>query len=323
MSAEDWELFIQEWAHYLRTRYHLVQRVGGGGDEGRDVVAFYDRPSEDERWDNYQCKHYDHPLYPSDILPEIGKLVFHIHGQAFCAPEHYYFVAPQGVGTSATKLLRTNGAIAAGLIEKWDQTIAPQISKVSPPKLTNDLRKFISTFDFSRVESLSPLTIIDGHRETPWHAHRFGGGLPERPAPPEVPTELQGHEARYVEQLNAAYLDHHGKAIPSKTFRKKYSKHFARSREDFYWAEQLRAFSRDTLPEGAFEALQTEIESGIIDIVESEHPDGFTRLRECVKAAKTLQVVSHSLRDRIYMKDRSGICHQLANEDRVVWVPGE
>ena len=58
----QWEEFVLEWVDALRTRYDRVERCGGPGDMGRDVIGFLS--SEHDLWDNYQCKHYGAPLAP-------------------------------------------------------------------------------------------------------------------------------------------------------------------------------------------------------------------------------------------------------------------
>lgn len=58
MSCQQWEEFILEWADSLKQKYARVERHGGAGDKGCDIVAFLD-PANDAPWDNYQCKQYD------------------------------------------------------------------------------------------------------------------------------------------------------------------------------------------------------------------------------------------------------------------------
>jgi hypothetical protein len=95
-SADQWEGFVQEWAHYsLKAMYVQVQRFSGAGDRGIDIAGFTDPDKLNGVWDNYQCKHYDHALYPSDALPEIGKLLWYTFKQQFAVPRRYYFVAPK------------------------------------------------------------------------------------------------------------------------------------------------------------------------------------------------------------------------------------
>lgn len=51
-SDTQWELFIQEWVSSLRDEYDLVERCGGAGDMGRDVIATV--KGGNGVWDNYQ-----------------------------------------------------------------------------------------------------------------------------------------------------------------------------------------------------------------------------------------------------------------------------
>ena len=53
ISADDWQNVIYEWVHgYLKSKYQSVNRCGGSGDFGRDVIGQIDQT----KWDNYQCK---------------------------------------------------------------------------------------------------------------------------------------------------------------------------------------------------------------------------------------------------------------------------
>lgn len=72
-SADQWEEFIAEWVDSLRDSYSSVEKCGGVGDMGRDIVAV--SVDDHEIWDNYQCKHYAGPLQPSQVWIEFGKLV--------------------------------------------------------------------------------------------------------------------------------------------------------------------------------------------------------------------------------------------------------
>ena len=78
-SSAEWEVFVEEWASSLKTKYANVRRFSGAGDKGIDIAGFIKTSKFDDGWDNYQCKHYDHPLRPADIWIEIGKLVYYSH----------------------------------------------------------------------------------------------------------------------------------------------------------------------------------------------------------------------------------------------------
>ena len=69
MSPEDWQGFTEEWLsfHKARGTYHSVTRFSGPGDLGLDVVAFTANEGFAKPWDSFQCKRYDHALWPSDV----------------------------------------------------------------------------------------------------------------------------------------------------------------------------------------------------------------------------------------------------------------
>ncbi|MBT2334154.1 integrase arm-type DNA-binding domain-containing protein [Variovorax paradoxus] len=96
--------------------------------------------------------------------------------------------------------------------------------------------------------------------------------------------------------------------------------HLNDARLEFYSAEALRAFSRDTLPPGAFAELQNELHGGIKDEMRGAHPDGYRRVLSVVKTARLLPITDHALKERLSLLDKGGICHQLANDGKVRWV---
>lgn len=98
---------------------------------------------------------------------------------------------------------------------------------------------------------------------------------------------------------------------------------FLRQRERFYHAESLRNFARDTVPEGTFENLQNEIFHGVIDVCDCSHGDGLARMKATVAQAANISPTSNPLKSVVGVQDRQGICHQLANENRLIWVPME
>lgn len=320
-SPAQWEDFVLEWADSFREEYVMVERSGGAGDMGRDVVASCDESGD--VWDNYQCKHYTSALAPSDVWIEFGKVVYYSHLEQFTYPRKYVFVAPQGTGNKLSKLLKKPDALKVGLKENWSKYCEHAISETASIPLDGELLRYLDAADFSIFSSLPPLRLIEQHSKTQWHRFRFGGSLPPRPAPAEPPSEIASVEVTYVRALLDAYGSRLKKAladIDELASETELRKHFARARREFYSAESLKLFSRDTLPPGEFERLQDEFFDGVVDEVESDHPDGFVRVKAVTKAARELQITSHALVPRIESRDRGGICHQLANDERVRWV---
>ena len=82
----------------------------------------------------------------------------------------------------------------------------------------------------------------------------------------------------------------------------------------------MRNFARDTVPTGTFEDLQEDIYQGVIDVCVSNHNDGLARMRATITQSAQLPVTSNPLSAVSLVKDKQGICHQLANEDRLIWV---
>jgi hypothetical protein len=320
-SSNDWEDFVLEWADSLRTDYCRVDRCGGAGDMGRDVIAV--DLADKQVWDNYQCKHYDHALQPSDIWLELGKLTFYTQRRDYTLPRRYSFVAPRGAGTKLSNLLRSPTALKKALTDNWDSYCKTKITSTMGVPLEGELLAHLDAMDFSVFDALPPLKLIDAHTKTRWHVARFGGGLPPRPdvpSPPDVPEES---EAGYIRKLWDAYADHLLAPVScAKDLgdRDDLVEHLGDSRIEFFSAEALRAFSRDTLPPRAFEKLQAEVHSGVRDEIRASQDDGYARVLAVVKSARSLQLTSHPLVSRLSVPDRGGICHQLANEDQVTWV---
>lgn len=320
-SASQWEIFIEEWMQGFAPPYIRSERVGGSGDKGRDVVGYHGSPSNGESWDNYQCKHYSRPLRPSDIWIELGKMCFYSWRGDFPPPSKYRFVAPKEVSPTLQTFLANPLQLREGLVLNWDGYCKSNITTTDIP-LEGELYAYVQTFDFS-IFGYEPLvSLLMQHSKTPFWAHRFRTALPSRPAappPPQSPTPL---EARYVQQLLGVYAQRENAAISSpdelKAFASHFS-HFQRSRERFYSAESLHRFSRDYLTPGAFEKFKRQIYDGVIDTVESLHPDGLARLQAAVAISTTLVVSQTELGQLAEVADKQGACHHLANEDKLIW----
>lgn len=320
-SDSQWEDFVLEWADSLRDQYGIVERCGGAGDMGRDIIAF--DKANSVIWDNYQCKHYKDGLTPGDIWVELGKLVYYTHIHEYTYPRKYFFVAPQGAGTKLSNLLRKAEKLKAQLIDNWEKHCKNGITSTAVVDLDASLRAYIDGLDFSIFEAVPPLRIIDQHAKTRWYAARFGGGLPARPKVIAPPATVAAHEVTYVRSLLDAYGDHLQCALTTVADLGAHDdvrEHFNDARLEFYSAEALRAFSRDTLPPGAFEDLQNELHGGIKEDMRGTHSDGYRRVLSVVKTAKLLPITDHALKERLSTHDRGGICHQLANDGKVQWV---
>ena len=261
-------------------------------------------------------------MTPATAIPEIGKALWHSYNGHFIPPRSYYFMAPKDCGMSLKKLLLGSSDLKSKVFEKWDEWCSGAITSKEKIALSGDFRKYVENFDFSIFTFKTAHEAIDDHRNTPYFAARFGGGLPDRPLPEKPPGNPKASESRYLQQLLEAYCDHKKEAVNSSanlTAWPNLEEHFHRQRECFFHAESLRNFARDTVPTGTFEDLQDEVYSGVIEVEASPHTDAFFRVNAVTQAAAQLPLTANGLISVTKISDKRGICHQLANENRLTW----
>lgn len=246
---EKFEEMIREWAYfYLQEkcgRYKRVQRLGGAGDRGRDVIGYVDPDADPIVIDTYQCKHYVHALRPAEFWPELAKFLVMASKGCIPIPRHYYIVAPQDTGPDLTALLDEPAKLKAALVAEWlderkSNPLFKRIVRNESHKFEGDLAKFVEAFDFKRVSCKPILEVINELREIPHrYSPRFGGGL-VKPLPPDrlPPAEIAAEEQKYVACLVDAYR-HHRKddSITCDKLDGYLHDHFKVSRERYYCAE--------------------------------------------------------------------------------------
>ncbi|NCQ07950.1 MAG: hypothetical protein GW808_02020 [Sphingomonadales bacterium] len=322
-DPDQWERLIEELADCsFGGQYEKVLRASGSNDRGIDVAGFADAKQLEGIWDNYQCKHYCSTLSPADALPEIGKILWHSFNGAYSAPRAYYFVAPRGASTTLSQLLAHASNLKSHLIAKWDKQVSNKITSTQKIELDGKFAEYVDEFDFSIFDALTPKQIVDLHRLTPYFHSRFGGQLPPRPLPGNPPNSIAPDESKYVSRLFEAYSDHKKVQVASVESLKNWvpiTQHFKRQRESFYHAESLRVFVRDKVEPGTFESLQEEVYHGVVNTNDAVHDDGLSRVNAVMKSAQDMSLEAHPLGPSAATRDRHGICHQLANKDRLKW----
>ncbi|MGB3412831.1 MAG: ABC-three component system protein [Microthrixaceae bacterium] len=318
----EWEEFIREWVSALRNDYVKVKRMGGTGDEGIDVAGFKSDAGFEGAWDCYQCKHYAAALSPSNVYPELLKMFLHVVADDYQMPDEYSFLAPRGCGSMLSKLILKPSKFRSGFVNKCEEPWSATAG-LDPSDL-NAVIKLANQTDFSMFKSVELHEVLKVHETTRHHVARFGGPLKPRPSAPSPPLAVAASEARYVEQLVEAYAEVHPAEISTVAAAASHpdtGDHFKRQRINFYSAEALRVYARDSVPVGTFEALQQDIHDGVVDVAESHHDTGLDRLRGVLVAAAQVDLASHVIVQVSNTRDRHGICHQLANVDRLRWVP--
>ncbi|MFV5514768.1 ABC-three component system protein [Acinetobacter gerneri] len=321
-SPADWEEFTREWAYSKKSLYIKVVKESGGNDMGIDVAGFTDDQGTQGVWDNFQCKHYNKALTPSQVYVEFGKMIWHSFQQQFVPPRKYYFVAPQGCGMSLSRLLRNPNELKNELEANWGKYCEGEITSTQKIKLEGNFKKYFENFDFSIFTSKDPLDLVTEHQQTPFHAVRFGGGLNQRPQPLFPPNSINEKENNYIKKLLGVYEEQIGQAgLTTETLMQhlKWVRHLDKQREYFYCAESLKNFSRDNVPNGTFENLQKEILDGVENLTYVPYPSKLHSMNTIISQAGSLALSANPLISVVHISDKNGICHQLANDDLLDW----
>ena len=320
---KEFELFIREWVTSLSNRYD-VKGFGGAGDKGRDVVA----RDNDGNLFYYQCKHYDHALMPSDMLPEFGKLIYYTYTKEIAIPKEYYILAPHDIGPRLSDLITNHSKINSKLVAEWDSSCKQKIRSVEIP-LTEDLKDYIEKFDFSIIKTKTMLEVVEEHQKTAFCAFRFGGGLTiHRDTKTIIPKSVDEFESTYIAKYLEAISEKEGCTINSiEQLEKEWPRYFNNlkvQRERFYSAENLKLFAAENLlSEEYFVALCNDIFFGVFDLFEKDYNFGWDRMLDVLSHVVTIDL-NHNLLskyDLVRPQDRQGVCHQLANErGEITWV---
>jgi len=328
LSPDDWEAFTEEWLTFHKNNgaYRSIRRYSGPGDLGLDVVAFTTEAGFEETWDSYQCKHYDHALYPADVYGEVGKIIYHSFqrtppfNQACRSPRRHVFVSPHGVGITVGRFLKDPIRFKEEVRKIWESNCVPKIGTSIVAPLEGALLEYFDDFDFSIFEDRTAVELIEEHAQTVFHAARFGGVLPPREEPEPPPLEPTEAESLYLRKLFDAYSDNTGQTITVvDDLSPDLLVHHDRQRVLFYCAEQLRNFARDRTPPRTFDSLQDDVYNGVIDVCEAAYADALVRLRTTISTAGQIDVSGNALVGVTKVADKQGICHQLANDDRLTW----
>lgn len=326
-NADQWEDFTHEWVHSLESEYIDTDHAPGSGDKGIDVAGFRDRDRFAGVWDNYQCKCYQRaPLGFKDVAPEIGKILWYSFLGTYTAPQQCFYIAPKGASPTLSHLINHAPNLKEKVISEWDKMISCNITKTKDIKiveLSGDFKEYVDEFDFRIFRAPSTRWVLEQFRtKTPFYNKRFGGGLPARPKAEKPPEEVSEAEKTYVECLLDAYAEHIGLEAVSISDLNKWRQlrnHLNRSREAFFDAEGLRVFVRDKTEPGTFESLQDEVHDGVIDTSDMPHDDGYKRVLAVTNTAQSLALDAHPLNKVARPVARRGVCHQLANDGKLVW----
>lgn len=319
---KEYELFIREWVVSLSDRFQ-VRGFGGTGDKGRDVVA----KDAYGKFYYYQCKHYDHPLTPSDVYSEFGKLVYYTFVDEIPLPCEYYLLAPHDIGSKLNDLIDNPDKINKKLLDNWVTHCQTRICSTQI-LLTSELKKYLEDFDFSIIKTKTMMEVVAEHQRTAFHAFRFGGGLTvNRNRSIDIPQSTQEFESNYIKKILSAIAEKEKKESLSLSELEnafpQYLGSIKMQRERFFAAENLKLFTKNyLLTDDYFNDLCNDIFDSIYDYAELTFLDGYERMNTVLSEVAKVDL-RHNLLvkyDLVNPRDRQGVCHHIANErEDFVW----
>lgn len=329
MNEDTYEELIASWAfHCLRNNdcgYEDVLRLGGAGDGGMDVVAFYSQAKED--CDIYQCKHYKNAISLSDVIAELGKFLYHIYTKYLPTPRSYYLMAPKGLTAHFTIVYTNTSKLKETIISNWDTKIAMHISKNENISYKGDLIEFLNSFDYSKFKFYSPDKLIADIRKRE-HRHVYNQYFGVRKGElerikKEVPNKYIDYEFTYINHLIDAYNDvKKNELVTSENISESiYSKHFIRSREEFWLAESVRKMSEENCPgdNDEFTELEDDMYRHIADTHEEIYENAFKRVKAVTDKAICFVKKERIISGELGSSELKGVCFQLSNENRLIW----
>lgn len=328
MSPDEWEALIEEWLETTR-KYdsRQIERLGGSGDMGIDVIAYITNPKDNPdtyEWDCYQCKRYDKPLSPNSMWIEFGKIIYYSFTGEYPVPKSYFLVGTHGIGTSLKKYLNNSKKLQEELKKQWAEKCRHSITNNKSIPLEGKLLEYFDNFDFRIFDKIEPKIIVEEHKKHSNHLLRFGGGLPQRSSLP-IPDIVEDKSLKYVNQLLKAYNSDSVELIEEVEHiaSTKYIRHFNDSRKSFYKVEELRILTRDNLPEEVFDNFKEDIYNGVINTVEKTFQNGFERVKAVEDKSVEINIESNPLREVCETIDKKGVCHHLVNDEKISWVEDE
>ncbi|WP_371799095.1 restriction endonuclease [Streptomyces sp. NBC_01707] len=320
-DPDEFEEFVKEWIPALNPLYVRVERHGGSGDHGIDVAGYRTPQGLEGPWDNYQCKRYKSALSWSTASAEMRKMFAGVVLGHFILPTQYVFVAP-AIARSLRQTLAKPSEARASFLRGLSGTTDEVITKLTADQQLR-VAELAEHTDFAMFVPVDMDQMLAQHKTTPLWATRFSDELRERPGIMQPPEQHDPGEARYVQQLMQVYAERWGDTADTLDRIAQHSKageHMHRQRVAFYSAESLRRFARDAYPDGHFDAVLDDVHVVAVEVSDRRFELGWDRLQAVLAAAAGAAGLTETVLSR-YVRplDRVGVCHHLANDNRLTW----
>lgn len=320
-DPDQFEEFVKEWVPALDAKYVLVERHGGSGDHGVDVAGYLSHKRLEGQWHNYQCKRYAAALSWGTAAGEIRKMFVAAAAGAFTVPTRYVFVAP-----IISRSLPRQFAKPTECRTKFLQELSTTRDKLVTA-LTDEQRRAVEELaantDFAMFECVDLDEMLELHKTTPHYVDRFPyAPFDQGPQQMIPPPQHRDDEARYVQRLVDVYCERFPGAISGLDdvpAVEEADEHLKRQREAFYAAEAVRVFARDATQPAYFERVKKDVYDIVVEVAARSYPDGWERHGAVMAVAGTVQLTPTVLTPFVETNARKGVCHHLANEDRLTW----
>ncbi len=325
LTDNELEEFVELWAERAGQRFYSVERIGKANDKGRDVIGFRTNQKHEGPWVLYQCKRKTlrGSLGVPEALAELGKVFFHhVRGGSYkTLPEKYVFVSPRGVVGPLQDLIFNPSDLKAALLTGWDKHCAGAITAKTNVALSAEIKAAIEGYDFGNVSYLAASGLAKDEASRPALVQVLGL-LPGDAPLGVVPDSLQPEELEYVDQLRHVYGDASGQTFATADEVLAHAEHGGHLRDQrirFFDAASFKRFHRDNTSPEALDAFQEEVYQGVVDVHRMPHRSLLERVDAVMRHASTMSASLLGKPARIPV--RQGMCHHLANEGRMRWIP--
>jgi hypothetical protein len=319
MDDEELEKFCRAWTE-KKAGYVEVKRFAGTGDMGRDVVGFLTDKRHDDGWDNYQCKQYRKGVNRSQGMLAIGKVLYWTSQGHFTPPRNFYFVAPKGLARKLELLIDKPSELKKALIGEWNSVCANSITKKAPIPLDAKIKAVIEAYDFKNVRTVTIDDMMDDPAVKPLLIEKFGADPGRYPAA-TVPTDVQGTEMRYIEELVVAYGERAKMAFADHDAVLADADHgpdLRRQRERFFEAEAFQKFYRDNTTARVISGFRKDVQFGVVDRWNASAADTLARVETVMELAGTVMPAG-PLAKYAHVPVKQGMCHHFANDGEMSW----
>jgi hypothetical protein len=322
MNDAELEVFVNKWLERKKATYVQTDHFAGSGDLGRDVVGYCTSHKLDGAWHNYQCKQFKtQPLRVPAMLAELAKILVHSARGEYSLPEHYYFVAPRGLGREAKKLLASPSKLKATLIADWDKSCASAVEEHVVIALDASILAKINEFKFENIHGYDVPKLLLDNEIKPVLVDCFGAD----PGPPPTGTvpdnfDWNSIDADFARQLVSLYGDEDA-SITDRLAAASHPKYGCHLRDQFvryFEADAFKRHFRDNTPAGYVSGFEQDICHGVRYSYEKAPPNTLERVDVVTDKAGTLPI-GGLLGGYAGTRAKQGICHHLVNADELQW----